>query len=759
MIRSRFIFGLLCFSFITQAHPPKLTKDAFIKQLIKRMTLEEKIGQLTLFTSDMSVTGPVMRDSYKEDIKKGRCGNIFNAYTPEYTRTLQDLAMQSRLKIPLLFGYDVIHGHKTIFPIPLGESASWDTVMMEKTAQIAAKEASADGLHWTYSPMVDIARDPRWGRVSEGAGEDPVLGAAIARSKVRGYQGTHLASGQQLIACVKHFALYGAPIAGRDYNTVDMSLQTMYNVYLTPYKAAVQAGAASVMTSFNEINGIPSSANRWLLNDLLRKEWGFKGFIVTDYTSINEMVNHGNVADEYEAGVAALHAGVDMDMQGSVYLTYLEKALQKGDIQLSEIEQAVYRVLAAKYDLGLFEDPYRFCDNARPAHDIMTPQHLSDALEMAKRSIVLLKNANHILPLAKKEQRIAVIGPMVKNKRDLIGNWSGAGNWRQAKSLWEGLTEKYGNTIHFNYALGSNSTDDSTLIHKMHIEEFLDYRPRTELIREAVAVAKSNDIILLALGESEGMSGEASSRSDITLPETQKELLAALKETGIPIVLLLSNGRPLVLTKEQEQADAILETWFLGTMSGYAITDVLFGDFNPSGKLSMSFPRSVGQIPVFYAAKHTGRPFDENQKYTSKYLDISNSPLYPFGYGLSYTQFTYSNIQLDKSVIYPNQSVEVSFDVTNSGEADGFETVQLYLQDMVGSSTRPVRELKRFSKIYLHKNESIRVKYTLSMEDLKYFNASLKYNYEPGTFQVYVGSDSNADLKSRFELKIRPVKK
>ncbi len=726
-------------------------KEAFIQTLISKMTLDEKLGQLTLYTSDMSVTGPIMRDNYKQDIMSGRCGNIFNAYTPVYTRKLQDMAMQSRLKIPLLFGYDVIHGHKTIFPIPLGESCAWDTLLSEQSAKIAATEASADGLHWTYSPMVDITRDPRWGRVAEGSGEDPVLGSAIARAKVKGYQGTDLKSKESILSCVKHFALYGAPVAGRDYNTVDMSMQSMFNVYLPPYKAAIDAGAASVMSSFNEINGVPATANKWLMTDLLRKQWGFKGFVVTDYTSINEMVNHGNVANEYEAGVAALNAGIDMDMQGAVYITYLKAAVEKNEVKIADIDAAVYRILDAKWQLGLFENPYLYCDEKRAKNNIMTTEHLQAAEQTATASMVLLKNDNNLLPL-KNEESIAFIGPFVKNKRDLIGNWSAAGDYTQAKSLWDAVAAKTVGKASISYALGANVTDDTLLIQKMHIQEFIDKRSAETLINEAITVASKANIIVMALGESEGMSGEAASRSAIGIPPNQMNLLKAIHALGKPIVLLLSNGRPLSLSWENEHVSAILETWFLGTQSGPAICKVLFGDENPSGKLTMSFPRSIGQVPIYYAAKNTGRPFDNNQKYTSKYLDIPNTPLYPFGFGLSYTQFNYSNLQLNQNQFKKNDTIAASVTITNTGKIDGYEIVQLYVQDLVGSSTRPLKELKKFSKVFLKAGTSKQVCFKITMDELYFYNANMERVLEPGQFKLFIGKNVNEVLETSFEL-------
>lgn len=739
----------------TMAQKPKAgeSKETYLQNLLNKMTLDEKLGQLTLFTSDMASTGPVMRDNYQLDIKSGKCGNIFNAYGPQYTRKLQSLAMHSRLKIPLLFGYDVIHGHKTIFPIPLGESCAWDTLLSEQSARIAAVEASADGLHWTYSPMVDIARDPRWGRVAEGSGEDPVLGSAIGRAKVRGYQGSSLKDKSTVLSCVKHFALYGAPVAGRDYNTVDMSKQQMFNVYLLPYKAAIDAGAASVMSSFNDINGIPATANSWLMNDLLRKQWGFKGFVVTDYTSINEMVYHGNVANEYEAGIAALKAGIDMDMQGAVFYNYLKKALDENKVSMTDIDQAVLRVLGAKWDLGLFEDPYLYCDPKRAAREIMSKENLDKAEEIAEASVVLLKNKGNILPLQAKGT-IAFIGPMVKNKRDLIGNWSGAGNWTQSTSLWEvvepRMTAAGAKAL---YAMGANVTNDTNLIKKMNIQEFIDKRSQDELENEAMQIAMQADMVVMALGESEGMSGEAASRSDITLPGTQLELLKKIHGLGKPVILLLSSGRPLALSWEDQHVEAILQTWFLGTRSGKAIGDILFGDAIPTGKLTMTFPRSVGQVPIYYAAKSTGRPFDPNQKYTSKYLDIENTPLYPFGYGLSYTTYAYSNFKLSKTTLAEGEYFEVQVDVKNTGNRAGKEIVQLYTRDVVGSSTRPMKELKRFAKIAIEPGETKTVSFSLSSEDLKFFNYDLNWVLEPGKFKVMVGPNSTELLEAELEVK------
>ncbi|PUZ19985.1 beta-glucosidase BglX [Chitinophaga costaii] len=727
--------------------------NTFVSNLLAKMTLEEKLGQLNLLTSDMDVTGPSIRASYKQDILAGRCGNIFNAYTPQYTRQLQELAMQTRLKIPLLFGFDVIHGHKTIFPIPLGEACSWDMALLEKSAHIAATEAAADGLHWTYSPMVDIARDPRWGRVSEGVGEDTWYGVQVAKAKVKGYQGTTLGANDAVLACVKHFALYGAVEAGRDYNTVDMSRRMMYQYYLPPYKAAVDAGVASVMTSFNEVDGIPATANKWLMTDLLRNEWGFKGFVVTDYTAINEMLNHGVGKNNYDVGGLALNAGVDMDMQGSVYISEGKKLLDDKKISLAQINTAVTRVLEAKYKLGLFSDPYKFSDSLRAQKEIMSTANLEAARNIAKHAIVLLKNEQQILPL-KKSGTIAVVGPLADDQRDMIGSWSAAGDWHKAVSILDGIKAQAGNATVL-YAKGANVLSDTVLIKKLNATGgniVLDDRTPNALIAEAVATAQKADVVVLALGETCGMSGEAASRSNLDIPDNQRPLLEALLKTGKPLVLLLSNGHPLTLTWEDAHVPAILETWFLGTEAGHAIADVLFGAYNPSGKLTMSFPRVVGQIPVYYNHKNTGRPFNDANKYSSKYLDVANDPLYPFGYGLSYTKFDYSNLKVDAAQLVPGKSLNVSVTVTNSGNFDGEEVVQLYLRDLVGSVTRPVKELKGFRKLLLHKGESQTLHFTITPEDLKFYDKDMHWTSEPGDFTVFVGGNSRDVLSADFTL-------
>ncbi len=733
---------------IAQDKDPKM--KPFIDGLMQKMTLEEKIGQLNLPSVGFDVTGPIVSKDVEESIKKGLVGGVFNTFTPIAVRKLQEMAVkQTRLKIPLLFGYDVIHGHRTIFPIPLGLAASWDLNLIERTARAAADEASADGLNWTFSPMVDIARDPRWGRVSEGAGEDPWLGSQIARAMIKGYQGDDLMKNNTIMACIKHFALYGAAEAGRDYNTVDMSRVKMFNEYLPPYKAAVQAGAGSVMTSFNEIDGIPASGNKWLLTDLLRKQWGFNGMIVTDYTAINEMMQHG-MGDELKVGELALNAGVDMDMVGEIFLKHGVDLVKSGRVSQAQVDAACRRMLEAKYKLGLFNDPYRYISDERNKSQLMSADKLQLSKEAAIKSMVLLKNSNQTLPL-NSNQKIAFIGPLVKNQRDLIGNWSGAGDWKQATSVWNSLEQKYG-IDHFLYAKGCNLVDDSLLRNKLnpHGAEIVpDEKSPQQLIDEALITAQQADVVVAVLGESFGMSGEAASRSVIGLLDNQVDLLKALKKTGKPIVLVLMNGRPLTLQWEERNMDAILETWFAGTKAGSAITDVLFGAANPSGKITMTFPRSIGQIPIYYNSKNTGRPFDINQKYTSKYLDAANDPLYPFGYGLSYTSFAYGDIALNTSSINPFQKITASVKISNTGKLDGEEIVQLYIRDMVGSITRPVKELKSFQKVFIKAGESKNIVFTISNDDLKFYDSNLKYASELGDFKVFIGSNSR-DVKEAF---------
>lgn len=734
------------------AFAQKKDMNTTVTKLLQQMTLEEKLGQLNLPSIGFDITGPILSQGVEEKIRKGLVGGVFNTFTPTAVRKLQDMAVkETRLKIPLLFGYDVIHGHRTIFPINLGLAASWDLDLIQRTARAAAEEASADGLNWTFSPMVDIARDPRWGRVSEGSGEDPYLGSMIGKAMVQGYQGDDLSKNNTLLACVKHFALYGAAEAGRDYNTVDMSRVKMYNEYLPPYKAAVQAGVGSIMTSFNEIDGIPATGNKWLLTDLLRRQWGFNGLIVTDYTSINEMMAHG-MGDEKKVGELSLNAGVDMDMVGEVFIKHGAQLVKEGKVSIAQIDAAVRKILEAKFKLGLFEDPYRYISEERNKTEIMNEAKLALSREAATKSIVLLKNANQLLPL-NNTKKIAFIGPLVKDQRNLIGSWSGAGDYKKAVSLWSALEQKGGSYL---YAKGCNLLDDPALLKRLNAHDgqiVADAASPEQLITEAVQTAQQADVVVAVLGEAFGMTGEAASRSMIGLPENQLALLKALKATGKPVVLVLMSGRPLTIQWENDNIDAIMETWFGGTQAGPAIADILFGAANPSGKLSMTWPRNTGQIPVYYNAKNTGRPLDENQKYTSKYLDIPNTPLYPFGYGLSYTSFSYSELKLDRTSITAKDNLKVTVTVTNTGNYDGVETVQLYTRDLVGSITRPVKELKGFKKVELKKGESKEVSFVISVNDLKFYNSELKLVAEPGKFKVFVGGNSQEVKEAEFELK------
>jgi len=698
--------------------------DQKVDSVLKLMTLEEKIGQLSLFTSDMDQTGAFIRKEYIQDIKDGKVGSIFNAYGATYTRKLQEMAMNTRMKIPLLFGYDVIHGHRTIFPVPLAEAASWDLQAIQLSARIAATEAAAEGLHWTFAPMCDISRDPRWGRVVEGAGEDPFLGSLIAEARVKGFQGNDLSATNTVAACVKHFAAYGAVLAGRDYNSVDMSERMLREVYLPPYKAALDAGAVTVMSSFNDLNGIPATANKYLMTDILRNEWNFKGFVVTDYTSIMELMFHGVAQDTAQASELSINAGIDMDMQSGFYNKTLEKLVKEGKVAESLIDESVRRILKVKFQLGLFDDPYRYCNEKLEAETIMKPEFLEAAQEVARKSIVLLKNANSVLPISKEVKNIAVIGPLANNQRDMIGSWSAAGNWTKSISLLEGIKNKL-LQANILYAKGCNIADDST-----------------QFIAEAVRLAQKSDVVILALGEAAYMSGEAASRSSLDLPGVQLQLAQEIQKTGKPVVLVLMNGRPLTINWFEDNVPAILETWFLGTQAGNAIADVLFGDYNPSGKLPITFPRAVGQIPIYYSMKNTGRPLNPNDKYTSKYLDISNEPLYPFGFGLSYTTFEYGEPVLNKKEITENETLTVSIEIKNTGNYKGEEVVQLYLKDCVASVARPIKELKAFQKIVLNAGESKKVVFEISTKELSFYRADMSFGVEKGKFTIMIGTNS-----------------
>jgi len=651
---------------------------------------------------------------------------------------------------------DVIHGYQTMFPIPIGMSCSWDMELIEKSARIAAQEASADGICWTFSPMVDISRDPRWGRVSEGSGEDPYLGSQIATAMVKGYQGDDLRKNNTILSCVKHFALYGATEAGREYNTVDMSRIRMYNEYLAPYKAAVDAGAGTVMASFNEIDGIPATANKWLLTDLLRKDWGFNGFVVTDYTAIMELEEHG-IGNLQEVSALSLKAGIDMDMVSDGLLGTLKKSYNEGKVGQAEIDQACRRILEAKYKLGLFEDPYRYCDLNRAKTEIFTPENRQIARETAAQSFVLLKNDKQTLPLSGKGT-IALIGPLADNRENMTGTWSVAAEFSKSVSLLDGLQNAVGSRGKIIYAKGSNVVNDKELDAKVSVfgkPTKWDDRSPQEMIDEAVAVALQSDIVVAAVGESAEMSGECSSRSDISLPENQRKLLEALLKTGKPVVMVLFSGRPLTISWEKANVPAILNVWFGGSEAGNSIADVLLGKVNPSGKLSATFPQNVGQIPVYYNHKNTGRPLPEGksfQKFLSNYLDVPNEPLFPFGFGLSYTSFDYKNLKLSDSSLTADGKLKVSVDVTNSGKYDGAEVVQLYLRDMVGTVTRPVKELKGFQKVFLKKGETRTVEFTLTEKDLRFYNSELKFVSEPGDFKVFVGTSSANTLEASFKL-------
>lgn len=740
---------------IKQTDESKMT--AFIDELMAKMTIDEKIGQLNLPTGGEATTGSVVNTDLESKIKAGQVGGVFSLTTPDRVRKTQELAVNhSRLKIPLIFGQDVIHGYKTLFPIPLGLSATWDLALIEKTARIAAIEASADGLNWAYSPMVDISRDPRWGRISEGSGEDTYLGSRIAAAMVRGLQGNDLAANNTLMACVKHFALYGAAEAGRDYNTTDMSLHRMYNEYLPPYKAAVDAGAGSIMTSFNDINGVPATANHWLLTGVLREQWGFKGMVATDYTAINELIDHG-LGDLQQVSALSLKAGVDMDMVGEGFLTTLKKSLQEGKISAADIDRACRNVLEAKYKLGLFEDPYKYCSEERAKKEILSKAHLDFAREVAAQSFVLLKNEGNTLPL-KKSGTVALIGPLANTGSNMPGTWSVNADLKNTASLLEGMQEVVGSKVKILHSLGSNLLDDAAYQERATMfgrEIPRDNRSEEALIQEAMKTAQQADVVVAALGESSEMSGESSSRTDLNIPAVQQRLLAALLKTGKPVVLVVFAGRPLTLTWEQAHVPAILNVWFGGTQAAKAITDVLFGDVNPSGKITATFPKNVGQIPIYYSHKNTGRPLAEGkwfQKFRSNYLDVDNEPLYPFGYGLSYTSFAYSDITLSKNVFSAGDSLAVSVTVTNTGEMTGKEVVQLYIQDLVGSITRPVKELKAFQKVELKAGESKQVVFYLSAEDLKFYNADLQYVAEPGDFKVFVGGNSRDVKEAQFTL-------
>lgn len=713
--------------------------EQFVDNLLGKMTLDEKIGQMSQVLLDWSAPNNPLDPNSKggKDLRAGRVGSMFNVAGADLSRKLQKIAVEeTRLHIPLIFGFDVIHGLKTVFPIPLAEACSWDMSAIERSARIAAVEASAMGIHWVFSPMVDVCRDARWGRIAEGAGEDPYLGSMVAKALVKGYQGNSLDSDNTVMACAKHFAAYGACVAGRDYNAVDLSERTLREVYLPPFKAAVSAGAGTLMASFNTVNGVPSSANPFLLRDVLKKEWGFNGFVVSDFESVKELVAHKYAADERDAARLAANAGLDMEMKSDLYARELNSLVKNGAVPEKNIDEAVRRILTVKYRLGLFNDPYRNCSPEREKKEILTPGHLSAARDMARKSIVLLKNDLQTLPLSKDNQTIAVFGALA-DSHDMLGCWGGLGNQNDVVSILDGIKAAVSSSTKILYTKGCEINS-----------------PVDEDFSAALELAAKADKIVVVAGELAGMSGEAQSRANITIPGNQERFIKELIKLGKPVIVLLTNGRPLCIPWLAQHATAILDTWFLGIQTGNAVADVLFGDYNPSGKLTVSFPANIGQLPIFYGELSTGRPLAENTKdpFRSRYTDETNNPVYPFGYGLSYTTFDYSQLKTDKPVMSKNDSLYVSVTVRNTGTCRGEEVVQLYLQDVAASVCRPVKELKRFRKLSFEPGEQKRVTFVLSIDDLKFYDKNMKWTAEPGMFNVYVGGNSRDVLKTSFEL-------
>lgn len=747
------LFALFCGSIAIAQESQRIPE---VEALLEKMTLEEKIGQLNLLTPGGGVaTGSVVSEDVEAKIKAGNVGGIFGVSSPEKVRQAQEIAVKnSRLGIPLLIGSDIIHGYKTTYPIPLGVSASWDLELIRTLAQMAAREATADGINWNFSPMVDISRDPRWGRGAEGAGEDAYLGSEIARVMVEGYQGDDMTLPHTMMATVKHLALYGAAEGGRDYNRVDMSKTKMFNEFLPPYKAAVDAGVGSVMTSFNDIDGVPATGNKWLLTDLLRERWGFDGFVVSDYTSVNEMINHG-MGDLQAVSAMSLKAGLDMDMVGEGFLTTLKKSVDEGKVTEEQITTAARRVLEAKHKLGLLKDPYLYSDDSRPAKDILTKENRALAREAARKSFVLLKRHDNTLPL-KKNAKIALVGPLADSRNNMLGTWAPTGDTELAVTILEGFKNVAPNA-QILHAKGANISDDPDFATKVNV-----FGPRIEiseesseeLLKQAMAAVEASDVVVAVVGEATEMSGEAASRTNITIPESQKKLIRELAASGKPVVLVLMSGRPLAISEEAELPVSILQVWHPGVEAGNAIADVVFGDYNPSGKLTATWPRNVGQIPIYYQMRQTGRPGpgDEFQKFKSNYLDSPNSPLFPFGYGLSYTDFEYSNVKAIKNSFSAGDSITISATITNTGKFDGEEVVQLYLHDKVRSLTPPMRELKAFEKIKLKAGESTTVEFSLTAEDLKFYNGELEFVYEPGEFEYSVAGSSAGEFQGSFTL-------
>ncbi|WP_460552727.1 glycoside hydrolase family 3 N-terminal domain-containing protein [Ferruginibacter profundus] len=731
----RYFSKNLCLLFFAMAQvvfctAQKKTIDQKVDSVLKLMTLDEKIGQMNQYNGDWQATGPITKDGDKQtQIREGKIGSMLNVTGVDHTRTLQEIALQSRLKIPLLFGQDIIHGYRTTFPLPLAEAASWDLQAIEKSARIAATEASAAGVHWTFAPMVDIARDSRWGRVMEGAGEDTYLGSLIATARVKGFQGKGLGNTDAVMACAKHFAAYGAAVGGRDYNSVDMSMRQLYEVYLPPFKAAADAGAATFMNSFNDLNGIPATANKLLQRDILKGQWNFKGFVVSDWGSVGEMINHGYAKNNYEAAMLAANAGSDMDMESRSYIKNLATLVKEGKVKTAVIDEAVKRILKKKFEMGLFNDPYKFCNEEREKQQWNNADNINFSREIATKSIVLLKNDNQVLPLSKQTKKIALIGPLVKAVRDNLGFWSYSWPDDTARivTLWNGMQNKLGNTSNLLYAKGCNINDNNK-----------------DGFEDAIAIAKQADVVVLSVGEAPDMTGEAKSRSNLHLPGVQEDLIKAIMATGKPVVVLISAGRPLVFNWTADHVPAIVYTWWLGTQAGNAIADVLFGEYNPSGRLPISFPRTEGQVPVYYNHYNTGRPAknDSDVNYVSAYTDLVNSPKFAFGYGLSFTKFDYSTIKLSKTKLTATDKLEASVIVTNTGNYDGEEVVQLYIRDMFGSVVRPVKELKGFQKIFLQKGAAKEVKFIITTSDLKFYNNDLQYDWEPGDFQIMIGSNA-----------------
>ncbi|KAF0140454.1 MAG: glycoside hydrolase family 3 protein [Stygiobacter sp.] len=727
-MKKMFLFFLICSAVFAQSKTVTQRADS----VLALMTLEEKVGQLVQYSGDWATGAAQGRPSETSDelLKKGKIGSFLNVVSSEKTMKLQKIAVeQSRLKIPLIFGLDVIHGYFSTFPVPIGEASSWNPTLIEKSARMQAIEASSAGIHWTFNPMVDIARDPRWGRIMEGSGEDPYLGSLMAAARVRGYQGKDLSANNTILACVKHYAAYGGAEGGRDYNTVDLSERNLREFYLPPYKAAVEAGAGSLMASFNEIGGVPSSASKFLMTDILRGEWKSDAFVVSDWNSIGELIPHGVAKDRMQAAELGIKATVDMDMETSAYFYHLAELVKEGKVDIKLVDDAVRRVLIAKFKLGLFDDPYKYCNVEREKKTIKSKEIIDATREVAQETLVLLKNEKNILPLSKSLKSIALIGPLVKSKDNPLGGWSALGDSNDVVSVYEGLTQKLGKNVKINYAegctiLGKNKNGFAT----------------------AVKAAKASEVIVVFVGEHRGMSGEANSRATLDLPGVQEDLVKELKKTGKPVIVVLMNGRPLTIPWLQENVNAIVEAWYPGISAGIVIADALFGDLNPNGKLTVTFPRYVGQVPIYYNYKNTGRPHDPTNHYTSYYMDLENSPLYPFGYGLSYTTFEYSAPTLSKTNIKKDESLTVTVEVKNTGKFEGKEVVQLYIRDLVGSVTRPVKELKDFVKISLKPGETKKVEFTITPEKLKFYDINMKHVVEPGDFKVFVGTNS-VDVK------------